>query len=76
MRRKGIQFATGTLATSLGTVSCLALDANKPLTPTAGLPAIAEVFNSWPWLASAAIVLLLGVIALAARRRLPFGPRS
>jgi len=54
---------------------CLAIATNEPLTPTSGVPSIPDAGNLWPWLALGAIALLLGVIALAARRRLPFGRR-
>jgi hypothetical protein len=32
-----------------------------------------EIVSSWPWVAMATILVLLSVIALATRRRLPFG---
>jgi hypothetical protein len=73
MRCKAMQLALWTLGTLLTTVSCLAIETKTAATPaTTVLP---HVMNSWPWLALGAIALLLAVIALAARRRLPFGPR-
>lgn len=72
MRFKALQLILWTLGASLSAVSCLAIDAKTTAsTPTS--PVIAQVVNSWPWLALGTIALLLGVIALAARRRLPFG---
>jgi len=73
MRWKALQLALWTLGTSLCAVSCLAVDSQAASIPQASdLP---HVLNAWPWLALGTIVLLLAVIALAARRRLPFGPR-
>jgi hypothetical protein len=74
MRCKALQLALWTLGASLSTGSCLAIDANK-ISPATGVAALPEVFHSWPWLALGGILLLLTVIALAARRRLPFGPQ-
>ncbi len=73
MRCKGMQLALWTLATVLSSVSCLAIDASKVLPAPSVVATVPAVVNAWPWLALGAIVLLLTVIALAARRRLPFG---
>lgn len=69
---KALQWTLWTLGTSLGTVSCLAIEA-KTATTSPAVPVLAQVVNTWPWLALGAIALLLAVIALASRRRLPFG---
>lgn len=73
MRCKALQLALWTLGVSLSTLPCLAIDANKALPVTPDAPVLHEVLNSWPWIALGAILLLITVIALAARRRLPFG---
>lgn len=73
MRSRALQFAVWTSGASLNAVTCLANDASRTL-PVTDVPAAThQVMNSWPWLALGAIVLILAVIALAARRRLPFG---
>jgi hypothetical protein len=74
MRRKELQSALWILGASLSTVPCLALGPGKALSATSA-PVLPAIVNSWPWMALGAIALLLAVIALAARRRLPFGPR-
>jgi hypothetical protein len=73
MRWKFIHKALWTLGASLGTAFCLATEANEPLQVTLRVPAVVETANTWPWMALGGIFLLLCVIALAARRRLPFG---
>jgi hypothetical protein len=73
MRWEFIHKSLWTLGASLCTAFCLASEAKEPLQVTLRVPAAAETANSWPWMALGGIFLLLCVIALAARRRLPFG---
>ena len=74
MRCKDLQLALWTLGASLSTAPCLAFGTSDALSATSAR-VLPVAVNSWPWMALGAIVLLLTVIARAARRRLPFGPR-
>jgi hypothetical protein len=51
-----------------------AIETAAPLAPALRTPVASEAANPWPWVALGGILLLLTVIALAARRHLPFGP--
>jgi hypothetical protein len=75
MRRRALQLAFFALGVSLSAVSYPATDAIEASLVKPGVAALSEVVNSWPWIAGGAIALLLTAIALAARRRLPFGPQ-
>jgi hypothetical protein len=75
MRWKTIQLPLCTLGASLYGALCLATEANQSPAVALRAPGVPETFNSWPWLALGGILFLLTVIALAARRRLPFGTR-
>jgi len=66
MRQKALQLTLWTVGISIFTASCLASDAQPVL-------ALSVVANSWPWMALAGILMLLAVIAYAARRKLPYG---
>jgi hypothetical protein len=76
MQWKPIEKTLRTAGASLSAVSCSALvQAADTLTPAAASP-LHDSVGAWPWVAVAAIVGLLAVIALAARRRLPFGKKG
>jgi hypothetical protein len=60
---------------SLGAACCGTLvQASDTVTPAAAN--VPKTASLWPWVAVAAIVGLLAVIALVARRRLPFGGKG
>jgi len=75
MRWKNIQLPLWTLAACLHSALGAAMEATKSLPSAPRLSGAAESSNNWPWLALGGILFLLLVIALAARRRLPFGTR-
>jgi hypothetical protein len=73
MRWKNIQLPL--LTTLLSTALNASAEADESLPAAVRVLGVPESANSWPWLALGGILLLLMVIALAARRRLPFGAR-
>ena len=76
MHWKPIKKALRTAGASLGVACfCVLLHASDTLSAATATP-LRETANSWPWVALAAIVALLTVIALAARRHLPFGKKG
>jgi hypothetical protein len=76
MQWKPIEKALRAAGASLSAASCCALaQAADALTPAAASP-LHDSVSVWPWVAVAAIVGLLAVITLAARRRLPFGKKG
>jgi hypothetical protein len=75
MRWKNIQLLLWSLGVFLQPALGAAEEANKSLPSAMRVSGASETANSWPWLALGGILFLLLVIALAARRRLPFGTR-
>jgi hypothetical protein len=65
-----------TLGASLTAASFCGLLHASDTFPPDGIAPLHESASSWPWVALAAIVALLSVIALAARRHLPFGKKG
>ncbi len=71
MRLKKSETSIWALGSAFCATFCFADSAN----PAPTLLRVEQVTHYWPWLAFAGILLLLAVIARAARRDLPFGPR-
>jgi hypothetical protein len=51
----------------------IAIETAPQLAPALRTPVVIEPAHPWPWVALGGVLLLITVIALAARRRLPFG---
>jgi hypothetical protein len=76
MQWKPIKKVLHTAVASLSVACfCVLLHASDALQPAADTR-LRETSNYWSWVALAAIVAILTVIALAARRHLPFGKKG